>query len=225
MLGGAVAVTISFFVVPERAHALGLGAAAHILDEMAHVLPQLLAGFTRQSDLVEVSRIQNEIGAAVAGFQVLAAEAQRERRVTLVAEPDPAPLSRTLLRLRHDFVIIGRALVEPLPEVLAPRLTGALACLSASADEFLRASARALASRRPPPPIERIRSAFAGYNCELLALRKEGSRTLCRAATSSACSPSASRSTNCIRILLISDDACRSGRGLMDWHNSELRWR
>jgi len=173
-LGGAVAMTVSFLVFPGRAHALGLEAAAGILDEIARALSQLLVGFTRQLDRLEISRIQNEIGEAVAGFQAIAAEAQRERRVSLVTEPDPAPLSRTLLRLRHDLVIIGRAAFEPLPEMLAPRLAGALARISASVDDFLHATARALATRRPPPPIEPLKAALEAHNCEISALRNEG---------------------------------------------------
>ena len=173
-LGGAVAVMVSYLVVPERAHGLGLDAAARILEQMAAVLPQLLAGATRQLDLVERSRTQNQIGVAVAGFQVIAAEAERERRVSLVAETDPAPLSRTLLRLRHDLVMIGRALVGPLPDGIAPRLAGALAQVSASAGDFLHGSARALATRHPPPPVAPVEAALEAYDRELSALRKEG---------------------------------------------------
>ena len=67
-LGGTVAVTVSVLVVPERAHGLGLDAAARILNELARVLPELLAGFTRQI-VVDLTRIQNEIGKALAGFK------------------------------------------------------------------------------------------------------------------------------------------------------------
>jgi uncharacterized membrane protein YccC len=173
-LGGTVAVAVSFLVVPERAHGLGLDAAARILDQMARVLPELLAGFTRQIDTIAIPRIQDEMGQAVAAFQALAAEVQHERRVSLVAEPDPAPLSRTLLRLRHDFVIIGRATVEPLPGVLAARLAAELGGISASAGDYLRAAARALAGRRSPPPMESVEAVLEAYTSKINELRNEG---------------------------------------------------
>jgi hypothetical protein len=65
------------------------------------------------------------------------AEAKRERLVNLVAEPDLGPLSRTLLRLRHDLVIIGRAAVAPLPDNLAQRLGPTLTRLGTNASVFL----------------------------------------------------------------------------------------
>ena len=64
------------------------------------------------------SRIQNDIGAAVSDFQQITTEAQHELMITFAAQPDPGPLSRTMLRLRHDLVTIGRAGIRPLPEPL-----------------------------------------------------------------------------------------------------------
>jgi uncharacterized membrane protein YccC len=179
VLGGAIAVTVSLLVFPERAHGLGLEAAARILEQLARDLPQLLAGVTRKIDAGEVRRIQDETGRAVAAFQALAAEAKRERSVHLVAEPDPAPLSRTLLRLRHDLVIIGRAAMAPLPQVFAERLDPPLARIAACASDYLHASAGALAARSAPPSLDPPQAALAAYSSEIAALRKEGlTRTL-----------------------------------------------
>jgi uncharacterized membrane protein YccC len=179
ILGGAIAVTVSLLVFPERAHGLGLEAAARILHQLAQVLPQLLGGFTQKIDASEVRRIQEETGRAVAAFQAIAAEAKRERSVHLVAEPDPAPLSRTLLRLRHDLVIIGRASLVPLSDMLAERLGPPLARIAACASDYLHASASALASRSAPPSLDPTEAALAAYTSEIAALRKEGlTRTL-----------------------------------------------
>jgi hypothetical protein len=138
------------------------------------VLPELLAGFTCKMDLLEVARIQDETGRAVAAFQAIAAEAQSERQVNLVAEPDPAPLSRTLLRLRHDLVILGRAGVVPLPRIVGERLAPPLARVGASASDYLQASAGALASRRPPPPPDAMEAALEAYTSAFAAIRSEG---------------------------------------------------
>jgi len=173
-LGGVVAVAVSVLLFPERAHGLGLNAAARILDDLARVLSDLLAGFTRPLDLVELSRSQNELGRAVADFHTIAAEAQGERLISLVAEPDPAPLSRTLLRLRHDLVMIGRAAAMPLPDGIAGRLAGPLASIAAVAGDFLRASGRALAARSGPPPVAPVEAALKVYDDEIAALRSEG---------------------------------------------------
>jgi uncharacterized membrane protein YccC len=179
VLGGAIALTVSLLIFPERAHGLGLESAARVLERLAGALPELLAGITRQIDPSEIRRIQDETGRAVAAFQALAAEAKRERSVHLVAEPDPAPLSRTLLRLRHDLVIFGRAAMAPLPQPFAQRLDRSLAHLGTCASDYLRACASALASRSLPPPLDRTQAALAAYSSEIAALRREGAtRTL-----------------------------------------------
>ena len=178
-IGGAVAVAVALWVFPERAHGLGLAAAVRILEQLARGLPVLLSGCTRKTDPAEVQRIQDESGRGIAGFQALAEEARRERLYKLASEPDSGPLSRTLLRLRHDLVMIGRAGIVPLPDTVAARLGPPLARFGASASEFLRASAAALTARRPPPPLGETEAALAAFEREIEALRQEGlTRTL-----------------------------------------------
>jgi uncharacterized membrane protein YccC len=172
-LGGAVAIAASLLVFPERAHNLGAEAAARILEHMARVLPELLAGFTRQADPKEMGRIQDDIGQAVGAFQDIAAEAKREHLINLTSGPDPAPLSRTLLRLRHDFVIIGRA-AAPLPDALVDRLGPFLGHIGANAGEFLRQGATALKLRRPPPSLHATEASLKDYETAVALLRKEG---------------------------------------------------
>jgi uncharacterized membrane protein YccC len=171
-LGGAIALAVSLLVFSQRAHSLGLEAAAQILQRMAKVFPKLLA-LTHSSDPEEMLRIQDELGRAVIGFQDLATEAKRERLVALVAEPDPAPLSRTLLRLRHDFVMIGRA-AAPFPDAVAQRLMPLLAKVGTEVGEFLRGSAATLVARRHPPSLERAEVSLNAYDAEVSALRSEG---------------------------------------------------
>jgi uncharacterized membrane protein YccC len=178
-IGGGVAVVVSLLVLPERAHGLGLEAAARVLDVLARLLLKLLAGFTQSLDVAETTRMQQEAGRALAAFQAIAAEAKSERTINLVAEPDPAPLARTLLRLRHDVVIIGRAAAPPLPEEFAKRLGPPLARVAECTSKYLQESASALASRRAPPPLKPMEDALAAYNAEIAALRGEGlTRTL-----------------------------------------------
>jgi uncharacterized membrane protein YccC len=173
-LGGGVAVVVSLLVLPQRAYGLGLDAAARLLDLLAQLLLKLLAGFTHRLDVAETTRMQQEAGRALAAFQAIAAEAKGERTINLVAEPDPAPLARTLLRLRHDLVIIGRAAVAPLPEEFAERLGPSLARVAECTSKYLHESASALRSRGLPPPLKPMEEALAAYNLEIAALRSEG---------------------------------------------------
>jgi uncharacterized membrane protein YccC len=173
-LGGVIAMAVSLLVLPQRAYSLALDAATRILNQMAEFLPKLLEGFCRTLDPVETGRSQDEIGRAVIAFQTIAAEAKSERMVKLVAEPDEGPMSRTLLRLRHDLVILGRAAVVPLPEVFARRLHPRLTDLSTEASKFLRGSATALARRRNPPSLDALDAALQAYMSEIVAMRREG---------------------------------------------------
>ena len=91
----------------------------------------------------------------------------------LTADPDPAPLSRTLLRLRHDLVIIGRAASTPLPDIFAQRLGRCwLASARALAIFCVEAGARALSG--VTPPLSRLQTALEGYASEITIVRNEG---------------------------------------------------
>jgi len=169
-LGGATAIVVSLLLVPDRAHGLTVNAAARILDRLAFLLSELMAGLTRPMDEAEIRRIHDDVGRSIGALQTIASEARRERRAYLVAAPDPGPLSRTLLRLRHDLVIIGRAAVTPLPEALLTPLAPALARVEESAATYLRESAAALASRRSPPPIDDVTAALESYESAVAAL-------------------------------------------------------
>jgi hypothetical protein len=173
-IGGAVALAVSMLVLPSRAQTLGLDAAARVLKQLARALPELFVGVSRAIDPLENLRIQDEIGRTVDAFEAIAAEAERERLINLVAEPDPAVLARTLLRLRHDLIIIGRACIEPLPDIIAKRLGPPLARIGEAAGDFLLASADALTFRRRSPPINPVETALAVYTTEITAIRESG---------------------------------------------------
>ncbi len=173
-IGGAVAIAVSLLVLPERAHALGLGAAGRIMNQMADLLPKLLARASRQSDKVQIALAQNNLGAAVTRFQGLAEEAKRERLVSIVRNPDPAPLSRTLLRIRHDFIILGRATVEPFPDSLGRRLDPPLKQFSDQATAHLRGCSAELVSRAPAPSIAPTEAALSAYDAAIAPIRNEG---------------------------------------------------
>jgi hypothetical protein len=99
-----------------------------------------------------------------------------ERTGLLAAQPDLGPLRRTLFRLRHDFVMFGRAAAEPLSEALQARLGPLLLRIEEGAADHLRRSADALAARREPPPLETAEAAFDECARMIATLRDEGLR-------------------------------------------------
>jgi nitrogen regulatory protein PII-like uncharacterized protein len=101
---------------------VAIEAAARALELMSMLLPELFQGFLRPLDSASIQRIQDSIGQAVALTHSIVDEAKHERIGLLAAEPDLGSLRWTLLRLRHDFVIFGRAAAEPLSEALQARL-------------------------------------------------------------------------------------------------------
>src|SRR4051812_6185929 len=173
-VGAVCGLLASFFVLPSRAHTqLRLG-AARALDLIAAALSELLAGVTRGLDNDALHRIQDGIGSALVGLNATGAEAERERAAHLSSGPDTGPLLRTVLRLRHDLVIIGRAAVLPLPADLQARLTGPLSRVSEAISAYLRASAAALRTGRGAPAIWPVQTALHAYTAEVAALRSEG---------------------------------------------------
>jgi uncharacterized membrane protein YccC len=173
-LGGVTGLVVSFFLLPSNAHSLVVAAAARTLDRMARALGELLAGLTQGLDVDALHRIQDGIGQALVQLNVVGAEAERERSARLVVVPDTGPLLRTLLRLRHDLVMIGRAASNPLPEAVMTRLEAPLARTGAAFADYLRASGAALQAGRGPPSLNAVASALDAYAAEIAALRRDG---------------------------------------------------
>jgi len=190
VIGGMIGLAVSLLLFPARAHILAIEAAANMLDLMAGSLPELLAGFTQTLDEKAMLRRQDHIGQAFVRLSTIAVEAMRERTAYLASEPDIGPLLRTLLRLRHDIVMIGRAAVVPLSEPLQARLGPPLARASETAVDYLRGSSAALIARRKPPPLDAAARVL---------------RAICRAMRSNACLLSVLRLISCTAILKISN--------------------
>jgi hypothetical protein len=173
-LGGVTGLVVSFFLLPSNAHFLVASAAARTLDRMAQALAELLAGLAQGLDMNALHRIQDGIGQALVEINVVSVEVEHERSAGLVTGPHPGPLSRTLLRLRHDLVMIGRVALLPLPEAFKARLKSPLARVGVTFTDYLRASGAALLGRQRPPSLDAVESALDAYNAEIVALRREG---------------------------------------------------
>jgi uncharacterized membrane protein YccC len=173
-LGSITALAVSLLVLPARAHSLAIEAAAQMLDLAARSIPELFAGFAQTRDASAIGSIQDSIGQAVTRLHAIGAEAKHERVSVLQAEPELGPLLRTLLRLRHDLVMIGRAAAEPLPEKMRQRLGPPLAGVAETAADYLRQSGEALVARRAPSPLAAAEAALDGCADAFAAIRREG---------------------------------------------------
>ena len=173
-VGGLTGFIVSFVLLPSRAHRQAADAAADTLDTMAQALRTLIAGLAEGLDMNALHRIQDGIGHSLSSLTVLAAEAERERSAGIVVDPHTGPLLRTLLRLRHDLIFLGRAALAPSPKDIHARVQLPLERIGAIAAEYLRASGAALATHRRPPHCNGIEAAFNAYSSEVEMLRREG---------------------------------------------------
>lgn len=173
-LGAVVGLLVSFLVLPSSAHRQMRQAAARILDLMARALVALIDGLGRGLDADELHELQDGIGQGLIDLNTIGGEAERERRARLSSEADTGPLRRTLLRLRHDLVIVGRAASTPLPEPMQARLMPRLDAIARAASTYLRACSAALQAHLGPPPIDAVEQALAAYEVEVEAVRADG---------------------------------------------------
>jgi uncharacterized membrane protein YccC len=173
-VGAFTGLLVSFLVLPSRAHKQLRLNAARALELIAAALAELLAGLSRGRDNDALHRIQDGIGAALVDLNATGTEAERERAAHLSSCPDTGPLLRTILRLRHDVVMIGRASVGPLLPDLQARLGLPLSNVSDAIVSYLRATAEALRAAASPPAIAPIQTAVKAYADEVEAVRSEG---------------------------------------------------
>lgn len=173
-VGALTGLLVSFFVLPSRAHGQVRTNAARVLELLASVLNEFLASLTRGRDNDALHQLQDGIGQALVGLNATGAEAERERAAHLASGPDTGPLLRTVLRLRHDLVMIGRATVVPLPSELQARLAPPLKQVSDAIVVYLRAMAATLRSGKGSPAIWPVQAALQAYAAEVAAVRSEG---------------------------------------------------
>ncbi len=173
-VGAITGLLVSFLVLPSRAVGQIRASAAGLLQLIADAFSELLAGLTRGRDTEALHRIQDGIGTAIVALNATGAEAERERSAYLSSGPDTGPLLRTILRLRHDVVMIGRATVVPLPADLQARLVGPLSEVSTAIALFLRSAATALQSGAGAPPMQPVHQALQRYADEVAAVRRDG---------------------------------------------------
>ena len=173
-VGAATGLIASFVVLPSRAHRQIRANAARLIDLIAGAFSELLMGLTRGLDNDALHRIQDGIGAAVTALHAMGQEAERERAARLSSGPDTGPLLRTILRLRHDVVMIGRECLVALPGNVQARLDIPLSGVREAIVSHLRASATALRSSASPPVTEPVQFALQAYADEVAAVRRDG---------------------------------------------------
>ena len=173
-LGGSVALVVSLLVFPARARKLAKDGAADMLDLIARILPDLFLGLTQESDEDAIIALLRSVGAAFTRLEAIGAEARHEQMTFLANELDFDPLRHSLLRLRHDLVMIGRAAIAPLPEALHGRLGPLLARVTDAAVEHLRKCGTALRTGGNPPAFNALEEAFDAFAAEIATLRREG---------------------------------------------------
>jgi uncharacterized membrane protein YccC len=171
-LGCAVGLLASVLVVPARASRSVLDAAARV----ARLLAQQLETLARPG-----GQAQPELAALVVGtrkglngLENLIGEAARERRSRLARGPDPAPLLRTLLRLRHDVVMLRRAAGGAWDEAVREQLAPPWSAAARAGAERLEDLGEALAGQRAPAHPDAVAETVAAYKAALDGVRRQG---------------------------------------------------
>ena len=173
-VGALTGLVVSFLVLPSRAISQIRVSAAQILELLAAAFAELLSGLTRGLDNEALHRIQSGLGTSLTNLHATGLEAERERAAHLSRGPDTGPLLRTLQRLRHDVVMIGRASVVPLPANVQARLARPLSEVSKAIVDYMRAAAVSLRSGTGTVDIQPVDAALQAYATEVAALRNEG---------------------------------------------------
>src|SRR6478609_7012330 len=173
-VGALTGLVVSFLVLPSRAISQIRINAAQILELLAAAFAELLAGLTRGLDNDALHRIQSGIGTAMTSLHATGLEAERERATHLSTGPDTGPLLRTIQRLRHDVVMIGRASVVPLPANVQARLARPLSDVSNAIVGYMQSVAASLRDGSDSVDIRPVDVALQAYSAEVAALRSEG---------------------------------------------------
>ncbi|MBL8895192.1 MAG: FUSC family protein, partial [Rhizobiales bacterium] len=162
-LGNVMALAVSILVFPTRAHEQLRAAAAKVATTNAELMDALIAGLLAGTGRQGVQPIHARIRAGIKQAEAAAEEASRERRMRFSDAADPEPVVRTLYRVRHDLVMIGRAATKPLPQALLPILGPALEDVRTATTATLMAIAATLKSNASAPTIDAYQASLRGF--------------------------------------------------------------
>src|SRR3954471_4460346 len=171
-LGCAAGLLASILIVPARASRSLLDVSARITRLLARQLEALaIPDGPAPPDLGFLAAATRK---GLAELEGLLGEAARERRSRLAQGPDPAPLLRTLLRLRHDVVMLrrtaGGAWHETARDALAEPWRDAARAGAGYLEYLGGAMAEGLAPGRP----DALADAIGSYRAALDRVRREG---------------------------------------------------
>ena len=166
-LGGICGMTISLYVFPARAHMLLGKAADTVLRQLSALFADLAGAISRAATPDRISSRHDAIHSALKSLEEIAAEAARERRSHLSEDVDPGPIARTLRRVYHDLILIGRVTSEPVIAMPSPDLQASLRKFTDSGQELLRALGMAFAQRLTPGTDQRFDAALRDLLAEL----------------------------------------------------------
>ena len=172
-VGSVVGLATALLVLPARAHHALARIAAKAADLNADLMVSLFEGLTGDAGRPGLRTQHAAVRKALSQADAAVEEAVRERKSWLTDSPDPEPLVRSLYRLRHDLVMVGRATAKPLPAVLAPRLLPKLTGVRDAGSNLLRAMAEALGTRQAAPSLEPLETALRDYVAEMDTVWKE----------------------------------------------------
>jgi uncharacterized membrane protein YccC len=162
-LGNVVALAVSILVFPARAHEQLRSAAAKVVISNAELMDALIDGLLLGTGRQGVQPIHARIRAGIKQAEAAAEEASRERRMRFSDASDPEPVVRTLYRVRHDLVMIGRAAAKPLPQALLPMLSPPLEDVRKATTATLNGIAKTLKDNAPPPTIDAYQASLRSF--------------------------------------------------------------
>lgn len=151
-LGGVFGMAVSLFLFPARAHMLLGRAAQKVLQRLSDLFPDLIAAISEHCNLDPLLTKQDRVRAALNELESVVTEAARERRNHLSEDVDPEPIARTLRRVRHDLVLIGRIAAEPVIANPSAAAQNYLRQFGLTGSAYLAALGDAFAGRHVPPP-------------------------------------------------------------------------
>src|SRR4051812_3088438 len=169
-LGCAVGLVVSVLIVPARASRLVLETATQVMRLLAEQL-EALASLDDQAQ-ADLGALGVETRQSLSKLETLVGEAARERRSRLADAPDPGPLFRTLMRLRHDVVMLRRAQREPGHEALREHVAQPWSRAMETGAATLCDLGRALSEGQAPERSGAMAEAVVDYRLTLDEMRR-----------------------------------------------------